>query len=244
MLSEKGSSRKCLGCMKGYWWILENEKHPWKWNLKKRSSSTEEVGRFTHRFVISIYMDRFGMICAWLFFIQSLLQLISFTEEWSCNKDMNLVFNTDYSALYFIFLLAYFELGTNRPHWTYILGVVLYFVGYVSFMFLYADVGDAKALYRGGSWLFLIGSLFLMYATALNRIQEYNPFSKSSALFWGSSCFFLGSLFFVIDADSYGFGERENVIVGFVLFTIGRIFFVRGSQTPRCDFLFLREKKL
>ena len=88
-----------------------------------------------------------------------------------------------------------------------------------------------------GSWL-LIGS-FLMYSTALKRIHEYNPFLKSSALFWGSSCFLGGSMCFAMDADSSGLGARENGIVGYILFTLGRIFFIRGSQTQRCGVLFI-----
>jgi hypothetical protein len=239
MLSKKGMDRKCLGRMEGHWSILDDEtKHPWVWNL----GSTEKIGRFTQRLVKSVHMDRFGMACGWLFFVQTLIQLISFIEEWTCNTDMNLAFNIDYSILYFVFLLVYWEMDANRPRWAYILGILFYFVGYMLFASLYGKVGDAKVLYRGGSWFFLIGSLLLMYATALTRIHEYNPFSKSSALFWGATCFFFGSLCFAMDADSSGFGARENGIVGYVLFTFGRIFFIRGSQTPRCDVLFMKKQ--
>ena len=235
MYSNKGTSRACLGKCTGHWWIEdEKRKNPWVWNVR----STKESERFTQRLVRSVHMDRFGMLCAWFFLLQTLIQLISFIEEWTCNTNMNLAFNVDYSILYLIFLLSYSELGATRPHWAYIGGVLLYFIGYVLFASLYGKVGDALKFYRAGSWLFLIGSLFLMYSTALKRIHEYNPFLKSSALFWGSSCFLGGSMFFAMDADSSGLGTRENGIVGYVLFTLGRIFFIRGSQTQRCGVLF------
>eukprot|EP00939_MAST-03C_sp_MAST-3C-sp1_P000415 g415.t1 len=238
MVSKQGASPKFLGPMQGFWWIKgkDDEKHSWLWSLR-----TEKVQeRCTERLAKSVHMDRFGMACGWLFLIQTVLQLASFIETWSVNADMNTAFNIDYSILYFAFLLAYVELGKVRPHWTYIMGVFLYFLGYVLFAALYAEAGDAESLYHGGSWLFLVGSLFLMYATKLDHIHEYNPLAKSSALFWGSTCFALGSVFFAMDAASSGINARANGIAGYGFFVLGRIYFVRGSQTKRCSVLFTK----
>lgn len=240
MCSKKGSTRECIGPMQGNWWVLGDEKkHSWVWNTE--SFKKIEEGCTPRQLVQSVYMDRFGMACGWLFFVKTSIQLVSFGEEWIWVTDMNLAFNIDYSVLYFMFLLTYVALdAATRPHWTYIMGVLLYCLGYVLFAGLCGEVGNAKFLYHGGSWLFLVGSLFLMYATALKKMKEYNPLKQSSALFWGSTCFLIGSACFAMDAASSGLGTKGNGLTGFALFALGRIFFIRGSQTPRCSVLFMK----
>ena len=233
--AEPRQDLSALGSMEGVWWMGdgEKEKNPWRWNAR----DIADVQRWSKRFVTSVNMERFGMACAWLFFIQTAMQLLAILpdEKWSINDPMNTAFNVDYSILYAAFLLAYVELGSKlRPHWTYTSGVFLYFLGYVLFACLYAGAGGGAGLYHGGSWLFLVGSVLLMYAT---RCDNYNPLRKGSALFWGSTCFFLGSVMFAIDAASLG-NPRANSIIGLVLFVLGRLFFVRGSQTARCGVFF------
>ena len=243
MVSKKGMSRSSMGPMRGSWWIpcddQENnivQKYPWVWD----DGRNDNVQGCTYRLVQSVAYDRFGMLCGWLFFVQTTIQLVSFADEWSSNADINLAFNVDYSILYILFLLAYTRLRRAGPSWSYIGGVTLYFLGYIFFALLYTTEGDdAAAFYKGGSWLFLAGSILLMYATApRSTIQEYNPFAKSTALFYGSTCFLLGSLCFTMDSETSGFGARVNGLAGYGLFTLGRIFFLRGSQTKRCGVFF------
>lgn len=190
-----------------------------KWNLRKS-------------LVTSSNMETFGMVSSWLFFIQTLLQLFAILpkEKWVFHDLMNTAFYVVYCILHAVFLFAYLELGSKlRPHWTYISGTFIYFLGYIIFTALYAGVEGADELYYGGTWLFVFGSVLFMYATRCDN-YKLNPMCKQNACFWGSACFFLGSIMFAIDASSLG-NSRTNVMVGLVLFVLGRIFFVRGSQS-------------
>ena len=88
--------------------------------------------------------------------------------------------------------------------------------------------------YHSGSWLFLIGSLFLMNTTAPatsivghNRstcIATWSPFRRDggSALWWGSFAFAAGSVWFALDAAGNGIRPYVNVLAGYVSFLIGQ----------------------
>merc|ERR1719203_2419396 len=106
-----------------------------------------------------------------------------------------------------------------------ILGVFLYWSGYVAFLALYSvdlwsvDLSSVVPLYYAGSWLFLSGSAFLMRSTA-------------GISWWGSIAFGIGSLFFVMDAHGVGSGYLNGTI-GLATFLIGRFCFVFASKTER-----------
>merc|ERR1719461_657882 len=106
-----------------------------------------------------------------------------------------------------------------------VLGVFLYFGGYVAFLALYSvdlwgvDLTSIGPLYYAGAWLFLSGSVFLMVTT--NGIS-----------WWGSAAFGIGSIFFVMDAHGVGEGYYNGTI-GLATFLIGRFCFVLASRTER-----------
>jgi hypothetical protein len=197
--------------------------------------------------VASVKMERYGMLCAWLFFAQTLGQLLSAHYGWALHTPFNVACNAVYSVTYLSFLAAYGVMMTP-PDSRYVGGVALYFLGYAVFLSLYVRsflglAGGAGALYHAGSWLFLSGSALLLVATAPPQPAKgsgprFSPHLLGASLWWGSLMFFVGSAFFCADAAGYGWISGGNVTAGLVTFTLGRLFFVRGSQTRRCDFLF------
>lgn len=198
-------------------------------------------------FVGSVYMERYGMLCAWLFFVQTFGQLLSAQLEWSQHTPFNVACNVVYSVTYLSFLVAYGVMMTP-PDTRYVLGVTLYFLGYAVFLGLYLRahfglLGWGGELYHLGSWLFLGGSALLLLATvppepAKGAGPRFSPHLLGASLWWGSFMFFVGSACFCADAAGFGLVGGGNVLAGLATFTIGRVFFVRGSQTRRCDFLF------
>ena len=141
------------------WWKMDddNEQHAWKWTGVTRKQ-TKKVLR---RLVDSAWLDRFGIFCGWLFCFQTTAQLCSAFFQWKANVLLNLVFNVVYTLCYILFLVAYYFL-TARPPRRYMVGVALYTDGYAVFVAIYSGCPGSAELYHLGSWLFLIGSVFLM----------------------------------------------------------------------------------
>jgi len=213
-------------------------KHPWKWSL-------EQEGR-QEKFTDSVWMDRYGVWCGWAFFILTAAQLVSVVTEWKGNARLNQMGNFFFSLCYMAFLAVYC-FTTNKPPWKYALGVLLYTVGYIVFAAIYSEAPEPEALYHLGSWLFLIGSVFLMSATYPSKLKHYAPHLIEAELFWGSTMFFIGSACFAYDALGFGdlFGESlSNVQLGLATFVVGRLFFLRGSCTWRCTATFDHAKTL
>jgi hypothetical protein len=190
------------------------------------------LGRF-EKFLASVYMDRLTMFASWLFFIFTATQLL--LELWgpiTMRMFLNFVFNIVYSCFYFFFLVAY-ACAEKPPSPAYIIGVAFYFLGYMAFAVIYAwaffdnaEVAQwySPIMYHEGAWAFLLGSVLLTFAT--RRVES---------LFCGSLSFLFGSLVFSIDAMIH---YPKLISAGYTMFAFGRVFFVKGSETPRCDMRF------
>lgn len=196
------------------------------------------------KFIESPWMDRYGMFAAWLFFWQTLLSAISCCFGfagfgWPFDALMNIVFCCNYVWVFASFLYLFCWMP-EPPVTSFIVGVFFYFAGFGTFIGVYWPAVAASTvgiLYKLGSLFFVLGSAFLMHGTwpgCKRRILA----SAGGASFWGSSCFLLGSLLFM--ANSLGAGPAAFVPAGLLIFTLGRVCFIRGSQTPRCDALFRR----
>jgi len=216
-------------------------------SMTSLSSAASQLADLHLIFLGSIWMERYGMLCAWICFWQTLFQLISSLLQWQGNIALNIVFNLVYSCLYASFLYFYVWM-TQRPRWTYVAGVALYLLGYATFVAVYwpglpSEV--VSALYISGSGLFLAGSISLTFATCpVWTDLGLSPQLKSplAALFWGSLSFLIGSVLF--ELDSLGFGNsRVSTNLGLVIFFAGRVFFIRGSQTSLCDAFFRRTSR-
>lgn len=201
-----------------------------------------------HRsFVSSVWMDRFGMFGAWVCFMQTLLQTVSALLvtcsllDGGANAALNFTCNSVYAVLYASFLYCYVWMA-QRPARSYMLGVSLYFVGYLGFAGMYwpgTSAAFAGTLYALGAGLFLLGSVALLVATKpCIAAGGFSPRLESlpAALFWGSLAFLVGSLLFL--ADAFGAGSAVSTNVGLWVFLLGRALFVRGSQTACCDACF------
>jgi len=216
-------------------------------SMTSLSSAASHLADLHLIFLGSIWMERYGMLCAWICFGQTLFQLISSLLQWQGNIHLNIVCNLVYSCLYASFLYFYVWM-TQRPKWTYVVGVALYFLGYVTFVAVYWPALPSEVvsvLYSLGSGLFLAGSISLTIATCpVWTDLGFSPRLKSplAALFWGSLSFLIGSVLF--ELDSLGFGNsRVSTNLGLVIFLAGRVFFIRGSQTSLCDAFFRRTSR-
>ena len=99
-------------------------------------------------FVHSVWMDRLGVLGAWVFLLQTAVQVAAHLLRLRAAPQLNLCFNVVYSAFYGAFLLAYKTMLPNeRPRTTrtYMLGVALYFLGYCTFALYYSPVVAAVA---------------------------------------------------------------------------------------------------
>lgn len=224
------------GCEFTGWWQFDSsdECHDWQW-------IRSDTRNLPTRLVESVWMDRYGMLCAWLFLSLTSIQLISLACAWDMmlNVVLNRTFNIIYASCYTSSLVAFGIASTPKP-WLYTIGVAFYAVGYFVFAGIYSSIRGQTTCYRIGSLLFLLGSVLLMLASipvGPKRLHAYSPLRVQSAIWWGSTMFLCGSMFFLL--DSFGLGKSwVNCILGLVCFTVGRCFFVRGSQTQRCTLFF------
>jgi len=171
-------------------------------------------------------LEVYGMTHSWLFLVETFLQLLAFSAMASADvrNHLNMVCNAIYSLLY-ASILASYTMMEKPPDKLCVLGVFLYFGGYVAFLALYSvdlwgvDLTSIGPLYYAGAWLFLSGSVFLMVTT-------------SGVSWWGSTAFGIGSIFFVMDSHGVGSGYLNGTI-GLAIFLIGRLCFVFASRTER-----------
>jgi len=238
------------GGMRG-WWKEEGRgdvQHEWAW-LPARS-----VRARVHGFVHGKGMEVYTVACCWLFAVQTLVQtaqaltaptVLDVDSQALTAGQSNLAFNSVFTVAYASFLLAFY-LMRERPAATYVLGVVLYTLGYLTFV-VYFGILEAgmdwglPALYLAGAQLFLLGSMSLVIATAPKAGETWSPTAKSAALLWGSAAFLAGSVFFTVDASQVLSGEpysRYAVSTGYGCFTAGRFYFLWGCTTPRVGVCF------
>ena len=211
----------------GYWTLEEapSSRHYWSWQPAPEGGASS--GGWLISFVGSVAMDRYGVLCAWLFAALTSLQLLSKLFAWPHDANINAAANVLYANLYLSFLVAY-GIMRSPPSWAFVIGVTCYWLGYIIFASVYLLLltgPGGKFWYFTGSTAFLCGSVLLTTAT-------------EGALWRGSLCFTTGSLFFAADAASVGLGSYSNSVVGLVLFLLGRLFFILGSATPRCNACF------
>lgn len=190
--------------------------------------------------VESVWMDQYGILCSWLFLLQTAGQLWSLcTWESAGNTLLNQACNLVYASCYLSFILAYYMMQ-KRPGLKYMAGIFMYFIGYSLFLAICSDAASKaiQELYILGSLAFLLGSLLLAIAVCPpdrndNLCHRLSPVRLQSSLFCGSFCFLIGSSFSL--ADSLGLGNASvNGTCGLAVFVVGRVYFLRGSQTTRC----------
>jgi hypothetical protein len=205
----------------------------------------EEEESMMQKFITSIWMDRYGMFAAWLFFWQTLLSAVSSCFAlagfaWEVDALMNFVFCINYVWVFASFLYIFYCMD-EPPVTSFIVGIFFYFLGFGTFIGVYWQWAAAAAavgvLFKLGSFFFLAGSTLLMHGT-WPGCKRRTLTSSAGASFWGSTCFTIGSVLFV--AASWGVGPAAFVQAGLLIFTLGRVCFILGSQTDRCDMLFRR----
>lgn len=244
-------------------------------------------------FVHSVWMDRLGMLGAWIFALQTSCQLWAHVTRSSLGSQLNLAFNAVYTLFYGSFMVAYStQEPRHRPRASYQIGVGLYTLGYGIFTVYFAPVLKAwnSKLFHLGSWLFLTGSAVLIYATefAARVLKEPKEAAPAHSVLWvlcmdkrrtldeverltrqerddekkllggnpipnkmrsmmlaglehsGLPAFLVGSAFFAFAAAASNapLASRAAVTAGLALFLLGRVLFVRGSQTELCDLFF------
>jgi len=213
----------------GYWTDVESEvRHEWILN-------TRDLGLSGASYDVDLIMERWGIGSAWLFLIQTIISTFVFATEAATR--VNLPIHYIYTFAYMTFL-AYYEYTDSQPSVMYMFGVLLYTVGYGFFADLYQiDIigKDASSSYVAGSVMFVLGSLLLIYA-----LWEF----RLSNLLSGSILFLIGSFAFTIDSLAwYPEATKQLCYLGYLVFIIGRICFLFGSQTKRCDIFFRNNAK-
>jgi hypothetical protein len=101
----------------------------------------------------------------------------------------------------------------------------------------------ASVTYNIGSWCFVIGSAALIYALMPVMAGDARPLLKDLPRYPGvdGSVFFLvGSLVFASDAADLRVFLGYDAVVGYALFLLGRMFFVKASVTEWCGICFQR----
>jgi hypothetical protein len=172
----------------------------------------------------SVWIARWGVLCAWIFFYQTFGALImpSLTLPGVVASMVQCCFQAVYTGTYTSFLVIYARMRVMPPL-DYVIGVVLYMIGYACFLSLYVlvlvmEAEDAshpsQVLYLLGSLFFLAGSALLVLATfpppvpmVLRQLTiwedvraRFSLCDQQSALFWGSVTFLLGSILFSLDS--------------------------------------------
>jgi len=156
---------------------------------------------------------------------------------------VNLICNAVYTLLYMSFLTCYAAMN-KPPSFLYTLGVILYTVGYASFvvsgclylarlnlsLFVAELIGDLG---------FFLGSVVLAVSTKPHNGQPW--LGHSASLFWGSVLFLIGSGQFVVATTLPGLRVYKPIFVGYCIFIVGRFFFVDGSSYGK---MMVTKKKL
>jgi len=210
----------------GYWTDAESDvKHEW-------ILGSRDLGLASTSFDVDLIMERWGIASAWLFLIQTIISTLLFALEAENASKINMPMHIVYTIAYISFL-AYYEYTDAMPSVMYMFGVLLYTVGYGFFADLYnlaLDGQDGTSSYVAGSLMFALGSFLLVYALWECRI---------SRLLSGSALFLTGSVAFTIDSLAYYPKiTKELCYIGYITFVIGRLCFLFGSQTKRCDIFF------
>eukprot|EP00929_Paragymnodinium_shiwhaense_P031895 TRINITY_DN17770_c0_g1_i1.p1 TRINITY_DN17770_c0_g1~~TRINITY_DN17770_c0_g1_i1.p1 ORF type:complete len:398 (-),score=12.11 TRINITY_DN17770_c0_g1_i1:521-1645(-) len=250
------STKEALG-----WWAEEGSdlQYPWKWTAKKISRGAKLHSGLAW-FVQSIWLPRYSMLCAELFFVMTaagfLMALVVDVSgpRWIIT---NIVFSAVYSSTYASFLAFYYAMSSPPPR-SYVVGVAQYFLGYVTFLLLYILVqcggfdGLVAILYMAGSAFFTSGSLCLVRATMPGTRSDGTKMRVDSSLFWGSFAFLIGSVVFLADSclpelvsailRASGNLQTTPLACGLGTFTVGRVLFIAGSVTEDCD-VFYRSKR-
>jgi len=224
---------------------MEPRRYPWRWNIAEPTDAKSTMRDRLHWFYV-----KNCVFCSWIFFLMTLCSLLldSNVNGWYsapmldsiANYFLNYAFMIVYTVIYSYFLVMYFYLKLNPPP-MYVLGVLLYTIGYAVFagFFLLAYHGHIESQMAivfdyTGSWCFLIGSAALIQSTI-----PRSWCSKEVFLLLGSVFFLLGSFFFVFDCSAVWvtyLGPYYDII-GNALFLPGRLCFLIGSTSDECDIL-------
>jgi len=201
----------------------------------------------------AVWIARWGVFCAWIFFYQTLAALVmaSFQITGNTTCVVQLVFQVVYTCTYTSFLGVYSRMRVMPPL-DYVLGVVLYTLGYACFVALYAvvlvmeDAEDAamasSGLYLAGSLLFLAGSAVLVRATVPPPIPmvmrelsftehvraRFSMIDQQSSLFWGSMAFLMGSVLFTVDSAWGLHGGSKPALASVFNISMGYALFTVG----------------
>jgi len=209
------------------WWTDAGSdvRHEWKLNAK-------DLGISNTTWNLDLVMERWGIISAWLFLLLTLTSFYMFIFDVVNSMHINFCMYAFYIAAYISFLI-YYEYTDAAPSAMYMFGIVLYTCGYAFFAETYnIDVlpCSRSSSYLTGALNFLLGSALLVYA-----LWDWG----CSNLLSGSVLFLIGSLAFSLDGSGYYPGMSQILCyIGFTTFTLGRLCFLLGSQTPRCDIFF------
>lgn len=228
--------------MKGWWADESGARHDWAW----RSSRRRGLRRSAREFVRSNRMTQYLIACCWVFFWQTFTQtgltiLPSLTAVF--NTQAMLLFNIVYSMCYISFLASYVVMHPKPPA-AYVIGVLLYTLGYMTFAAFFGIHAAGRSwatseLYLQGSLFFLVGSVFLVASTAPPLNMTWCPHKKDNSLFWGCACFLVGSVFFIVDSSRFIAGEESSLLLvalGYCFFTPGRLFVLWSVTTPEVGF--------
>eukprot|EP00658_Telonema_sp_P-2_P051437 TRINITY_DN3949_c0_g1_i1.p1 TRINITY_DN3949_c0_g1~~TRINITY_DN3949_c0_g1_i1.p1 ORF type:complete len:455 (-),score=69.51 TRINITY_DN3949_c0_g1_i1:274-1638(-) len=232
---------------RGWCEMANSPRQRWVWHSSRSGPSV--VGAWRAR-TNGPWIDYFSLVSAWLFLLLTALTLAGFVaDSGSYLLTCFCVLANAELFLHSVCFLCLFTFMAHAPPTNYTLGVYNYTIGYLAFTLLYlasmmqhpsiATRALISGLYNGGSFMFMVGSLFLL-----------RVFPVFGVLWWGSMCFAVGSCCFVRDALQLctvdldcGLPDASRTLnlTGLILFLIGRICFVLGSETSRLD-LFFRER--
>jgi len=215
-----------VSCAIGWWSDANSDvRHEWK-------LSAQDLGLSSSTWNTDLIMERWGICSCWLFLVLTLIQFYMFIFDTASSVSMNFTFYIVYTIAYMSFLI-YYEYTDAAPSVMYMFGILLYTCGYAFFAELYnidALACSRSSSYLAGSLNFLFGSALLVYA-----LWDWGI----SNLLSGSILFLLGSVAFSIDGSGYYPAMSQNLcFIGYSTFSLGRVCFLFGCQTPRCDIFF------
>lgn len=220
----------------------------------KHQDVLDAPAQWTDWFVHSHNLDMYVMFVSWFYFFQTVLQtldcftcFVAFAEAFY-DGYIGIIANLLYALFYASFLLIYLEMqSAELPRCIYICGIVLYTAGYVAFavfgiVTLTGERGLRTISSAVGSWCFVAGLAAIAYALMPDSKAPEGVAHRYSG-FSGSLAFLIGSVIFTSDAMGLHVFGGSDAIVGYLVFTIGRVFFIKASTTAWCSICFRKTDK-
>ncbi|GAB5358188.1 hypothetical protein AAMO2058_000436800 [Amorphochlora amoebiformis] len=188
-------------------------------------------------------LPAFGLTSAWVFAfltcLQALATFLGVNYPAFYTQAFALFCNGIYGMVYCSFL-AFYSAMTKPPTLSYILGVYLYSQAHIAFAtaetfyLISPDVQWPLSHWEFiGTVSLLSGSLFFVYSTF--PPSGHPLIGHSASLFWGSLCFFVGSLVFMLTIVYHRLSSWQMDLVGYIIFTLGRVLFIDGSSYGTLD---------